>query len=168
MVRRTLDPRDEFRDLGDSQRERDRREQQQLDAMRRSQERQEMERRELETLQRLADVVNDPEIVIDNDLMKSINDPDVVMTSNGEVAKVARRLPRKQSLGDRFGSQFNIGMGFDLPLDKPKKRKGKKNPKLAAAFKEANRRYRLKNGKLRKGRTQADIARLAQRLRKKM
>lgn len=40
--------------------------------------------------------------------------------------------------------------------------------KLSAAFKEANRRLRTKSGKLRKGKTQADVARLAQRLRKKM
>ena len=40
--------------------------------------------------------------------------------------------------------------------------------KLSKAFKMANDRYRLKNGQLRKGRTQADIARLAHKLRKKM
>jgi hypothetical protein len=40
--------------------------------------------------------------------------------------------------------------------------------KLSAAFKEANRRYRTKSGALRSGRTQADIARLAHRLKKKM
>lgn len=40
--------------------------------------------------------------------------------------------------------------------------------KLSKAFKEANARYRLKSGALRKGRTQADIARLAHKLRKKM
>jgi len=100
--------------------------------------------------------------------MRAINDPMMVMTSNGEVAKVTRRMPKARSGRDviRRSGQFAM-QGFDLPLVK-KKRKGKKNPKLAAAFKEANRRYRLKNGKLRKGRTQADIARLAQRLRKKM
>lgn len=40
--------------------------------------------------------------------------------------------------------------------------------KLSAAFKEANRRYRKKDGSLRNGRTQSDIARLAHKLRKKM
>ena len=40
--------------------------------------------------------------------------------------------------------------------------------KLSMAFKEANRRYRKKDGSLRNGRTQADIAKLAHRLRKKM
>lgn len=42
------------------------------------------------------------------------------------------------------------------------------NKKLSEAFKMANNRYRLKDGTLRKGRTQADIAKLAQKLRKKM
>jgi hypothetical protein len=39
---------------------------------------------------------------------------------------------------------------------------------LSKAFKEANARYRKKDGSLRSGRTQADIARLAHKLRKKM
>ncbi len=51
--------------------------------------------------------------------------------------------------------------------DKPKRR-GKKNPKLKRALTEANRRMRLKSGKLRKGKTQADVMRLAHRLLKKM
>ena len=40
--------------------------------------------------------------------------------------------------------------------------------KLSKAFKMANDRYRTKSGALRSGRTQADIARLAQRLYRKM
>lgn len=42
------------------------------------------------------------------------------------------------------------------------------NRKLSLAFKEANRRLRKKNGELRSGKTQADVARLAQRLRRTM
>lgn len=49
-----------------------------------------------------------------------------------------------------------------------KKKKSKKNPKLKAALIEANRRMRTKNGKLRKGRVQADVMRLAHKLMKKM
>jgi len=40
--------------------------------------------------------------------------------------------------------------------------------KLSKAFKEANARYRKKDGSLRTGRTQSDIARLAHKLRKKL
>ena len=50
----------------------------------------------------------------------------------------------------------------------PKKTRRKKNPKLKRALTEANRRMRLKSGKLRKGRTQADVMRLAHKLMKKM
>lgn len=55
--------------------------------------------------------------------------------------------------------------------DKPKRRSRTaraQDRKLSAAFKEANARYRKKDGSLRNGRTQADIARLAHRLRKRM
>lgn len=45
-------------------------------------------------------------------------------------------------------------------------RKSRKN--LSKALKEANRRLRTKSGKLRKGKTQADVMKLAQRLKKKM
>ena len=52
------------------------------------------------------------------------------------------------------------------PPSKPRKRR--KNPKLKRAVTEANRQLRLKNGQLRKGKTQADVMRLAHRLMKKM
>ena len=60
----------------------------------------------------------------------------------------------------------------DRRMDEKPKRRSRTaraaDKKLSAAFKEANARYRTKNGSLRKGRTQADIARLAHKLRKKM
>ena len=51
-----------------------------------------------------------------------------------------------------------------------KAKKGAKaaNRKLSLAFKEANRRLRKKNGDLRSGKTQRDVANLAHRLRRKM
>ena len=52
------------------------------------------------------------------------------------------------------------------PAAAPKKRR--RNPKLKRAVTEANRQLRLKNGKLRKGKTQADVMRLAHRLMKRM
>ena len=48
----------------------------------------------------------------------------------------------------------------------PKARKSRKN--LSKALREANARLRKKNGQLKKGKTQADVMRLAQRLKKKM
>ena len=58
-----------------------------------------------------------------------------------------------------------------IQVTKPKKRSRSAraaDKKLSKAFKEANRRYRKKDGSLRSGRTQADIAKLAHKLRKKM
>ena len=49
---------------------------------------------------------------------------------------------------------------------KPKRRK--RNPKLKKALQQANQKLRLKNGSLRKGKTQGDVMRLAHRLMKKM
>lgn len=158
----SFDP-DDFR-RRDSEQDERRREQDRIDAMReRQRDREEMQRREeTESMQRMADVVNDPGIVVDAEMVKAINDPSMVMTSNGDLARVTRR-----GLGTgRFASQFSTNMGFALPQQT--KRKRRKNPKLAAAFREANKRYRTKSGKLRKGRTQADIARLAHRLLKRM
>lgn len=60
----------------------------------------------------------------------------------------------------------------DAPGTSPVKKRSRSakasDRKLSAAFKQANARYRLKDGSLRKGRSQSDIARLAQKLRKKM
>lgn len=57
-----------------------------------------------------------------------------------------------------------------IPLSSRPKRKVNKahSRRLSKAFKQANQRMRTKSGKLRKGKTQADVARLAHRLRKKM
>ncbi len=57
------------------------------------------------------------------------------------------------------------------PVMKSKKRSRtarSADKKLSKAFKEANSKLRLKNGQLKKGKTQADVARMAQKLRKKM
>jgi len=56
-----------------------------------------------------------------------------------------------------------------VPLKKKRSRSARaSDKKLSKAFKQANAKLRLKNGALRKGRTQADVARLAHKLRKKM
>lgn len=111
------------------------------------------------SVQALADVVNDPAITVTKEMMEVINDPGVVMADNGEVLT-------RTSRGNDFAGQFRRDL--ILPRSTKRKKSRKKNPKLARAFKEANARYRTKSGKLRKGRTQGDIARLAHRLMKKM
>ena len=111
-------------------------------------------------VQTLADVVNDPMITVDEAMMQVINDPSIAMADNGEIM-----IRANGGVDDDFARAFRR-RATDLPGSKKSKRK--KNPKLARAFKEANARYRTKSGKLRKGRTQGDIARLAHRLLKKM
>lgn len=51
---------------------------------------------------------------------------------------------------------------------KKKTRSGKKDPKMARALRKANSMMRTKSGKLRKGKTQADVMRKAHQLRRKM
>jgi hypothetical protein len=48
-----------------------------------------------------------------------------------------------------------------------RKRAGKAAKGMAQAMREANKRLRTKSGKLRKGKTQADVARLAHKIRRK-
>ena len=104
------------------------------------------------SVDRLAEVVNDPAVIVDAKMMKTINDPNMVMLSTGEVARLEPR--------SRQFSRANI-----MPsLRKPRK----KNPKLARAMKEANARGRKKNGGFKKGYDQARIAHLAQKILKRM
>ena len=67
-----------------------------------------------------------------------------------------------------LGLTGEAGPEMVIPLSRTKPKKRRKNPKLKKAVTEANRRLRTKSGKLRKGKTQADIMRLAHRLMKKM
>jgi len=117
------------------------------------------DRDEADSMRRLADVVNDPDIAIDTSMMRSINDPEQIMMPSGEVAKVTRRMSRR---GSRFPS-----FRRDLILPRTNKKR-KKNPKLAQAMREANAKGRKKNGGFKKGYDQARIAKLAQKILKRM
>ena len=164
-----FDPDDFVRD--DSQRQREAAEQRMIDELRprtRAQRRDDRETRtssrrtspeELSRFQqasrssvdRLAEIVNDPAVVVDAKMMKTINDPNMVMLSNGQVARLepqSRQFARENLV--------------------PRKTKRKKNPKLARAMREANARGRKKNGGFKKGYDQARIARLAQKILKRM
>lgn len=154
----------------DQMRDAQRREDERRDMMRETLQRQDRERQELErsrraeneSVRRLMEVINDPGITVDKDTVDAINDPEVVMTPSGDVARVTRR---RRGLGTgAFAAQFSSGMGFDLPTSPPRKRKRKKNSNLSRAFKEANARLRRKDGRLRKGKSQSDVAKLAHRI----
>ena len=88
------------------------------------------------------------------------------------VQEVAEAAPVaiEQSNRDLMMALAAIESGAQM-VTTPKKRSRSKraaDKKLSKAFKEANARLRKKNGQLKKGKTQADVARLAQRLRRKM
>lgn len=147
----------------DSEQNERRREQDRIDSMRRERTRmnrdESMQRREeMSSMRKMMDVINDSNIQVDQDMVKAINDPMVVMTDDGQLARLSGS---RTSFADQFRRDRILPRA-------QKKTKRRKNPKLAAAFREANQRYRTKGGKLRKGRSQADIAKLAHRLLKKM
>jgi hypothetical protein len=104
-----------------------------------------------------------------NQLVEAINNPLVMVGANGKITSRQRR----SSLGRRTGrdvirrsGQFTM-QGFDLPVKKPRKKNKKHCKNLSQCFREANRKLRKANGQLRKGKTQADVARMAHRLMKK-
>jgi hypothetical protein len=70
---------------------------------------------------------------------------------------------------ERESEGASLAIAEEQPKPKRRSRSARsQDKKLSQAFKQANARYRKKDGSLRNGRTQADIARLAHRLRKKM
>jgi len=124
---------------------------------------------DIDPLDRLASIVNDPSITIAPAMVEMVNDPEIMLTRSGKfVRSSSSRASSMPSGRDVIRSSGQFGLQNVLPRTKRTRKKNGNDKKLSSAFKEANARYRTKSGKLRKGRTQADIARLAQRLRKKM
>ena len=165
-----FDP-DDFRD--DRDRERDRQRQREQDAMERArirdrqredQERRDREEDERERMEALRRIINDDAITISTEERKIINDPMQRMMEDGEI--VRRRQTRT---GSAFANQFR----FDKLIPRAKRSVRKKARKeldrlQSKAFREANKLLRTKTGKLRKGVTQSDIARRAQKILKRL
>ena len=108
-------------------------------------------------------------------LMEVINDPNVQMTPDGELQTVrAGTLAPKRRTSRPSGRQVIRRSGqFSRanilpPLSKPRKKNKKHCKNLSECFKEANSKLRNKNGQLKKGKTQADVARMAQKLLRKI
>ena len=104
------------------------------------------------------------------ELIEAINNPLVMVASDG---KISSRLPRRsmRSPSGRDGlppsGEFTM-QGFDLPTKKPRKKNKKHCKNLSQCLRQANAELRTKKGSIRKGKTQADIMRRAQRLLRKM
>jgi len=103
-------------------------------------------------------------------IVEAINNPLVSVTSDGKISsRRPRRTMRAPSGRDVIRSSGQFAMqGFDLPVKKPRKKNKKHCKNLSQCLRQANAEMRKKNGSLRKGKTQADIMRRAQRLLRKM
>lgn len=100
------------------------------------------------------------------DLVEAINNPLVRVTPEGRISsRRVRRMPSGRDVIRRSG-QFTM-QGFAIKPGKTRKKNKKHCKNLSQCFREANRKLRTKKGTLRKGKTQADIARMAHRLMKK-
>jgi len=84
------------------------------------------------------------------------------------MAEVRLTLEEYEALRRMISSERESEGATLAARDTPKPKRRKRNPKLKKALQEANRKLRLKNGKLRKGKTQGDIMKMAHRLMKKM
>lgn len=95
-------------------------------------------------------MVNDTAIKIDEPMRQAINDDNIMMADTGEL--MIRLTPSNNQV---------------ITPGQRTRKKTKTDRVMSSCLREANRRLRTKSGKLRKGKTQADVMRLAHRLCKK-
>jgi hypothetical protein len=166
MVRGVREFQEDFRDdrRRDEERSDSRREDQRREEMMRAMEESERQRREDERrMDALRTIMNDDDIEISLEERKLINNPEMKMMENGEVVR------RRRSSGSAFSSQFRLDKLLPKAKKVVRKKARKELDKLQAqAFREANRLLRTKTGKLRKGVTQSDVAKRAQRILKRL
>jgi hypothetical protein len=96
------------------------------------------------------------------EMVELINNPRVMITPRGITS--SRRPSGRDVI--RSSGQFTM-QGFDLPVKKPRKKNKKHCKNLSMCLRQANAELRTKSGRLRKGKTQADIMRRAQKLLRK-
>ena len=131
--------------------------------------RDDFDRDQYERQEILRRMVNDDAITITPGEMKVINDPEVKMLDDGSVVKRARRSKGGSPFAQQF-SRSSLLRGSLIPKAKKtiRKKARKELDKLQSkAFKEANKRLRTVSGKLRKGITQSDVAKLAHKILRK-
>jgi hypothetical protein len=104
-------------------------------------------------------MVNDPMFKLSADQVELINDDSRMVADTG-MGLVEVATP----------SRFEVGQ-FDrsrLLRQRRGRKKTQTDKNMSKALREANARLRTKSGRLRKGKTQADVMRLAHRLRRRM
>lgn len=94
----------------------------------------------------LVEAVNNPGVTVTPAEVKAINDPKKMMLPSGQIVS-AGRSPLYPPL-----------------KTKRTRRKTKMDKTMSRCLKEANAKYRKKNGQLKKGKTMSDVMRLAHRL----
>jgi anion-transporting ArsA/GET3 family ATPase len=174
MVEFSFDP-DDIRPRDDSFSDRERRERDRIDEMRFQEERDRREQEfqeqmELARTRKMADVVNDESIEVDKALMNAINDPEIQMNGNGDLVKITRR---DTGFGRAIRRQFRRDAILPRTARSIKKKtvsKARKelNKLQSQAFEQANKELRTLKGKLRKGVTQSDVAKRAQKILKQL
>jgi len=98
------------------------------------------------------------------DLRTIVNNANIKVTPSGTIS--SRSSPSGRDIIRRSG-QFAM-QGFNLPTKKPRKKNKKHCKNLSQCLRQANAELRTKRGAIRKGKTQADIMRRAQKLLRKM
>lgn len=141
----------------------ERREQDRIDSMRRESFeddfRRDAERDRAE--QALREVVNNTNIKIDKELQDAINDDRMVMDNRMRIRKLDSAVAGTGRSRIRSSSQFRR----DLILPRKRTRKKTKMDRtMSKCLKMANKKFRKKNGQLRKGKTMRDVMRYAHRL----
>jgi len=102
------------------------------------------------------------ELTVD-DLREMVNNSNVRVTSGGRISS------RRPSGRDKIQSSGQFSRANLLPrTTKPRKKNKKHCKNLSQCLRQANAELRTKKGALRKGKTQADVMRRAQRLLRKM
>ncbi len=153
---------DDYRDRRDYDRQRQR-EQDASDRQRqREQERRDFDRDQWERNELIRKMVNDDNVVITSGEMKVINNPEMKMLEDGTVVR------KRRGFGSgMFAQQFSQLRG-QLPKKRTSSKRKKLNKLQSQAFREANQKLRTTKGILKKGKTQRDVAKLAQRILKKL
>lgn len=106
------------------------------------------------------EVINNPDITITPALVKAINDPDMIMTPGAGLVKASSPSGRQVI---RSSGQFGPQSIPNFP-EKRTRKKTKMDKTMSKCLKMANARLRNKNGKLKKGKTQSDLMKMAHRL----
>ena len=132
--------------------------------------RRDLEQRERDEMNRMPltaaaekELVKVIEKVTPEEIRMIVNEPTLMISPAG---RITRARPSGRDV-IRSSRQFAM-QGFDLPVKKPRKKNKKHCKNLSTCLRQANSELRTNKGRLRKGKTQADIMRRAQRLLKKM